>query len=79
MTRRTKHAIRTWYGETFRIPPKEGGALAHCNFCSWSTWMPDRVFKNWNAVDRANAAVRAHVRRIHPDKGLKISKFPVTP
>jgi hypothetical protein len=36
MPRRTKHAIRKWYGEIYRIPPKAGGALAHCMFCPWS-------------------------------------------
>lgn len=70
--RRTKHAVRRWYGEVFRIPPKEGGALAHCRFCSKSYWIPDSGRRNWNAVDRGGAALRAHVRKVHPDKCLKI-------
>ena len=72
MTRRTKHAVRKWYGEIFRIPPREGGGLGHCMFCPWSVWIPDRARKNWNAVDRAAAAVRAHVHQAHKDKILKV-------
>lgn len=74
MPRRTKHAIRKWYGEIFRIPPREGGALGHCAFCKFSLWVPDRARKHWNAVDRAAAAVRSHVQKKHGDKCLKIWK-----
>jgi hypothetical protein len=73
MPRRTRFATRKWYGEVFRIPPREGGALAHCNFCSWSRWFPDRERKKWNSFDRANQAVKKHVETVHPDKCLKIS------
>lgn len=69
--RRTKHAVRRWYGEVFRVPPKEGGALAYCMFCKQSYWFPDRKRPAWNAVDRAGAALRAHVRKVHPDNCLK--------
>jgi len=72
MPRRTKHAVRKWYGEIFRIPPREGGALGHCAFCSKSVWIPDRARKSWNAVDRAAAAIQTHVRLAHPDKILKV-------
>jgi hypothetical protein len=70
--RRTKHAVRKWYGEIFRIPAREGGAMGNCMFCKFSQWVPDRKRKRWNAVDRAAAMVRAHVRKAHPDKILKI-------
>lgn len=69
--RRTKHAVRRWYGEIYRIPPKSGGALAHCAFCSWSEWVEDNKRARWNAVDRANAAVRGHVHKSHPERCLK--------
>ena len=72
--RRTKHAVRRWFGEIYRIPPKEGGALATCAFCSFSTWIPDRKRKKWNAVDRATASIRSHVKKIHPDKELKLCR-----
>ena len=38
----------------------------------WSVWLPDRARKDWNSVDRAAAAVRLHVRKVHPEKCLKI-------
>lgn len=64
-TRRTKQRRREFFGEVFRIPPKEGGALAQCSYCPWSRWFPDRIRKRWNSFDRASAALTHHVRSCH--------------
>lgn len=73
--RHTKQRRRAFFGEVYRIPPKEGGALAQCSYCSWSRWFPDRARKRWNAVDRGFAALTAHVRTAHKKERSVAHRF----
>ena len=65
MAKRIRHRRKEFFGDVFRIPPKEGGALAQCSYSPWSRWFPDRARKRWNSVDRGFAALTAHVRACH--------------
>ena len=71
----TKRAIRKYYGEIHHVAPSEGGAFANCRFCQWGQFYPDRERKHWNAVDRAHAALRSHIRKVHADKLPQFAEF----
>jgi hypothetical protein len=73
--RRTKQKRQEFFGEVFRIPPKEGGALAQCSYCPWSRWFPDRARKQWNSVDRGFAALQGHVRTVHKKEKSVAHRF----
>lgn len=68
-----KRVKRAFYGVSRVIPPQKGGALAQCAFCEWGVFLFAKARHNYQPLHRAFARLRAHAKKHHADKFLKIS------
>lgn len=60
------------HGTVFRVPRQDPGAIATCAFCDFSRFFRNDKRKRGSAVSRAKRSLDGHLKKKHPEKGLRL-------